>query len=176
MQDQLSELVVLSCCADIVHKGVADILFRPMEERDSARIHDIHTDCIMLSLGKHYTSLQIRTWLEGRSPYGYLYGAMIGENYLVAEQEGLLVAFISWRGDELRSLFVCPERQKSGIGSLLLRCDDRLADVKYVQATLNAVGFYGKFGFEPVSSGYVEKRGVRIPYMHMRKPDVHPTH
>ncbi|TWB49099.1 L-amino acid N-acyltransferase YncA [Rhizobium sp. ERR 922] len=176
MQDQLSELAVLSCNVDTDHKGGADILCRPMEERDSVRIHDIHTDCVTLSLSAYYTKLQIRTWLEGRTPHGYLYGAMTGENYVVAEQKGSLVAFTSWRGDELRSLFVCPERQRSGIGSLLLESDDRLADVKYVQATLNAVGFYKKFGFQPVSIGCVEKRGVRIPYVHMRKLDVYRTH
>ncbi|EJB06931.1 sortase-like acyltransferase [Rhizobium leguminosarum bv. trifolii WSM597] len=168
MLKQLSELV-LSRDVDIQSVGVADIVCRPMEERDIVRVHHIHTDCLTHSLAEYYTPLQIRTWLEGRTSQGYWYGMLAGEGYLVAEHKGLAVAFSSWQGSELLSLFVCPERQKSGVGSFLLRCTDRFAEIKYVKATLNATGFYTNFGFQLISTGYVEKRRIRIPYVHMQR-------
>jgi len=169
MPAPLDEVEVPSRCAKVDSSAVVGLICRPMEECDVVRVHRIHTDCLQRSLTEHYTTIQIKTWLNGRTPQGYWHSMLSGEEYFVGEHEGICVAFASWRGDELRSLFVCPEKQRSGIGSLLLKHSRRLTETKYVKATLNAVGFYSRFRFQLVSTGFVEKRGVRIPYVQMQR-------
>ncbi|UHS59999.1 GNAT family N-acetyltransferase [Agrobacterium vaccinii] len=118
---------------------------------------------------EHYSPIEIRAWLMGRHPQGYWQGALAGEDYWIADYEGAPIGFASKRQDELLSLFVAPAWQRSGVGSLLLGYKDRLAEIWHLKATLNAVGFYQRFGFQNITTAYQEKRSVRIPYIQMQR-------
>lgn len=146
-----------------------DVSCRQMEEKDLADVYNIHTSCLQKTLAGHYTPVQIMTWRQGHSPQAYWYGVIAGDKYNVVEIEGTVVAFASWRAGELLSLFVSPTRQRSGIGSHLLACIDRQAMIECVKASLNAVGFYRKFGFQAVMMAHVNKRNILIPYILMRR-------
>ncbi len=74
-------------------------------------------------------------------------------------------------GDELMSLFVRPDFQKSGIGTKLFEACDERATLSYVKATLGAVDFYGRFGFRVEREGYDVKQEVRIPHIFMCRPE-----
>ncbi|WP_455209113.1 GNAT family N-acetyltransferase [Kaarinaea lacus] len=63
-----------------------------------------------------------------------------------------LVGYIAWRhGFHIAQLYVDPEYQGKGIGTLLV--DEVVTLAKEprlkVRSSLNAVGFYKKYGFEP---------------------------
>lgn len=148
------------------------IIVRPMTEPDALAIHDIHTACLRHTLTSHYSSEQLEAWLAGRTPAGYLRGAENGEAYLVAELDGAVVGYANWQDHELLSLFVLPEFQGMGIGTLLFKACEANAEVRLVKATISAVEFYKRFGFLVVRPDAMEKRGVRIPHVLMARDEI----
>src|SRR5438132_8592969 len=97
------------------------IVVRDMREADTIHVHRIHTECLTTSLTDDYPPEALEAWMFGRSPEGYWQFANAGETFRLAEFNGEIVAFANWRDQELRSLFVTPTRQRSGIGSVLFR-------------------------------------------------------
>lgn len=148
------------------------VIVRPMINTDAVAIHAIHTACLRKTLSSHYSCEQLEAWLEGRTPEGYLRGAENGEIYVVAERGEAVVGYANWQDQELLSLFVLPEFQNQGVGSLLLKACDANADIRWVKATLGAVGFYSRFGFLRVRRGEMEKRGVQIPHILMARDEM----
>jgi GNAT superfamily N-acetyltransferase len=145
------------------------IVVREMREADTIDVHRIHTECLTTSLIDHYSPQALEAWMFGRSPEGYWRFANAGETFRVAEIEGGIVGFANWRDRELRSLFVTPMRQRSGVGSVLFSACEREASLNLVKATLGAVGFYQRFSFIEVERGFDLKRGVRLPHIVMRR-------
>ena len=148
------------------------VIIRLMVNTDAVSIHAIHTACLRNTLTSHYSSEQLEAWLEGRTPEGYLRGAENGEIYLVAERGQAVVGYANCQDQELLSLFVLPEFQNQGVGALLLKACDANADIRWVKATLGAVGFYSRFGFQLVRRGEMEKRGVQIPHILMARENM----
>lgn len=148
------------------------VIVRPMVSTDAVAIHAIHTACLRKTLSSHYTSEQVEAWLAGRTPAGYLRGAENGEIYLVAERGQAIVGYANWQDQELLSLFVLPEFQNQGVGTLLLKACDANADIRWVKATLGAVEFYSRFGFLRVRRDEMEKRGVQIPHILMARDEM----
>lgn len=147
------------------------VIVRPMINTDAVAIHAIHTACLRKTLSSHYSSEQLEAWLEGRTPEGYLRGVENGEIYLVAEWGQAIVGYANWQDQELLSLFVLPEFQNQGVGTLLLKACDASADIRRVKATLGAAAFYSRFGFLRVRRGEMEKRGVQIPHILMARDE-----
>ena len=143
------------------------ILIREMGEADTAQVHQIHTDCLMISLENHYSTAELEAWMYGRSPEGYWRFANSGETFRVAEQAGEIVGFANWQGDEIRSLFVSPAYQQAGIGSALFTSCDQENHIAFVKATLSAVTFYSRFSFVAAGRGFDMKRGIQIPHVAM---------
>jgi GNAT superfamily N-acetyltransferase len=146
------------------------ITIREMLEADTVSVHRIHTECLTTSLTSHYSITELEAWMYGRSPEGYWRFANSGETFRVAERDGNIVGFANWQGEELRSLFVSPAHQRSGIGSLLFESCDRETLITLVKATLGAVSFYERFSFVETKPGYDLKRGIRLPHVVMRRP------
>jgi GNAT superfamily N-acetyltransferase len=150
------------------------IKVREMERADVGEVHAIHCACLTRTLAPRYTSEQIDAWMSGRTPEGYWRAVVAGEHYLVAENDGSVVAFASWEDDELLALFVHPDFQGRGHGSRLLnaciadaeRGVDRL---KKVKAALGAEDFYSHHGFHIDGHGDTEKLGVAIPDIRMSR-------
>jgi GNAT superfamily N-acetyltransferase len=143
-----------------------------MAEPDALAIHDIHTTCLRHNLTSHYGPEQLAAWLMGRTPAGYLRGRENGEVYLVAELDGVVVGYANWQDQELLSLFVLPDFQGMGIGTLLFKACEANSHIRLVKATLSAVGFYKRFGFLSVRPDAMEKRGVQIPHILMARDGV----
>ncbi len=140
---------------------------RPMIVGDETAIHDIHSACLTRTLASFYWREQIAAWMKGRTPEGYLKAAASGERFFVAEQGSTIVGFASWEDDELLALFVHPDFQRSGIGSLLFKScmADATAlgsNIVRVKAANGAQAFYGHKGFESVGRGSTVKHGVLI--------------
>jgi GNAT superfamily N-acetyltransferase len=145
------------------------IVVREMREADTIHVHRIHTECLTVSLIDDYSPEALAAWMFGRSPEGYWRFANSGETFRVAEVDREIVAFANWRDRELRSLFVIPTHQRSGIGSALFKACEGEASLDLVKATLGAVGFYTRFSFVEVGRGFDLKRGVELPHVVMRR-------
>ncbi len=140
---------------------------RPMTVGDELLIHDIHSACLTRTLSSFYTPEQIAAWMKGRRPEGYLKAAASGEKFLVAEAGSTIVGFASWENDELLALFVHPDVQGCGVGSLLFKsCEEDAAacgsSIIRVKAANGAESFYADKGFSPVGRGSTVKHGVHI--------------
>ena len=153
------------------------VAVRGMLEDDAGALHAIHGACLTGSLlGRgHYTRQQVEAWMAGRTPCGYVAAACGGERFLIAEWDGAVVGFASWRNGELLSLFVHPDHQGRGIGSALAHaCFAHAArggdPVDVVRAALGAEPFYRRHGFTVVGPGAAPKRGVDIPHTRMERP------
>ncbi|MEG8051957.1 GNAT family N-acetyltransferase [Sphingomonas aurantiaca] len=153
------------------NQSLPTIQIREMREDDTVRVHQIHTDCLTVSLKDHYSTVKLEAWMYGRSPEGYWHFANSGEIFRVAERAGEIVGFANWQGDELRSLFVSPEYQQAGIGSTLFMACDQENRIAFVKATLSAVPFYSRFSFVETGLGFDMKRGIQLPHIAMRRQD-----
>ncbi|MBD0275376.1 MAG: GNAT family N-acetyltransferase [Acetobacteraceae bacterium] len=154
----------------------AGVAVRGMAEGDAEALHAIHGACLTATLlGRgHYTREQVEAWMAGRTPEGYLNAARGGERFLVAERDGAVVGFASWRDGELLSLFIHPDHQGRGIGSALaFACSAEAersgAPITVVRAALGAEPFYRRHGLAVVGPGAAPKRGVGIPHTRMRR-------
>jgi len=143
------------------------VVIRQMADGDANAIHEIHCACLTRTLASHYTQEQVAAWMKGRTPAGYISAAHRGERFFVAEADGLVVGFASWQDNELLSLFVRPDAQDCGVGSLLLDAclRDAAAEgagITCLKAAAGADQFYARRGFAPVGQGGTIKNGVVI--------------
>lgn len=93
---------------------------------------------------------------------------------VVAERNGEIVGFVDAEPGELTRLFILPSASGVGLGKRLLDVGieqarrDHRGPVK-LEATLNAVGFYERHGFNATGKGYAAHTlgGPPIPIVHM---------
>lgn len=158
--------------------GIArqETVIRPMCERDTPAIHEIHCECLQTSLASDYSREQLDAWMAGRSPDGYWRSFQSGSPFLVASIKGEIAGYANWVDDELMSLFVRPGCQNAGIGTKLFSACDEQACILQVKATPSAVDFYRRFGFQVVAHSFDVKRDVRLPHVFMqRAKEKHPA-
>ena len=138
---------------------------------DAGRIHEIHTQSVRTLCKGHYSSEQIAGWLKNRSPQGYLPGIGRGEMFVATDGISVL-GFGHAIPGEIHAIFVAPEYAKQGVGILLLEQALTAAragsqgDV-YLEATLNAQGFYKKAGFVELERSTVRRNEVLLPAIRM---------
>ena len=144
---------------------------------DAGRIHEIHTQSVRTLCKGHYSSEQIAGWLKNRSPQGYLPGIGRGEMFVATDGISVL-GFGQAIPGEIHAVYVAPEYAKQGVGILLLEQALTAAragsqgDV-YLEATLNAQGFYKKAGFVELERSTVRRNEVLLPvieWFHPCKP------
>ena len=148
---------------------------RPLRAADLALLPTMHALCVRQGLASHYTPQHIAAWIQAHDDQHFSDAIEAGEHYLIAEMQGALAGYASWRAGELRSTFVAPAAQEMGVGTLLVdNCafDARAAGtpIRQVCATLNAIGFYRALGFQTTEPGFHEEGGVRLPYQMMVRP------
>lgn len=92
---------------------------------------------------------------------------------------GIVRAFIREKANQLQAIYVLPEYQRQGVGTMLwqeaLKFFDPAKDIIVQVATYNtqAINFYKKIGFVDTGKRFTEKRhrmpvsGVLIPEMEM---------
>src|SRR6201985_1634088 len=116
---------------------------RSMQPGDEAAMHDLHARSVREICAPPYQPEAIDAWLKGRTAEGYTKAAATGENFLVAEENGGIVAFASWEKKELVALFVHPAHSGKGIGKKLFAACEQAAvqqqqKLTYLEASLNA--------------------------------------
>lgn len=120
----------------------------------------------------HYSPEIIEGWLANRSAQGYLRGIGSGA-IIVAEAASNVIGFGEGIPGEVLAVFVNPDFANRGIGSALLEHTLRLAQKHQgpvrLESTLNAVGFYERFGFSQVERSVTRRNQVEIPIVVMRQ-------
>ena len=151
------------------------INIRCATETDAQRIHELHLSSVRNLCAANYEPTTIEGWLVNRSAQGYLRGIRSGSIF-VAETNSRIVGFCEAVPGEVVAVFVDPAVAHQGIGSVLLEKALSLAKQQpgkavRLEATLNAVGFYEKFGFTSVKSSVVRRNQVEVPIVIMEHHD-----
>lgn len=87
-----------------------------------------------------------------------------------AVSNSVLVGYIAWRrSNYIAQLYVCSSSQGKGIGTGLIREMQKRSGASSIElkASVNAVGFYKRLGFQSIDSEQV-KNGIRYLPMVLR--------
>jgi GNAT superfamily N-acetyltransferase len=144
---------------------------RPARPADADDMHRVHTSSVRALCASAYDPAVIDGWLRGRSAAGYMQGIRTGMS-AVAESSNRVVGFCEAVAGEVLAVFVVPECAGHGIGASLLRHAVALAGGPgtpiELEATLNAVTFYERFGFRAVRPAVARRNDIEIPVVIMQ--------
>ena len=91
---------------------------------------------------------------------------------VVAEQEGMPVAFAGIKGQKLEMLFVSAENRGKGIGKRLLQYavdNHGVSEVVVNEQNAQAVGFYSHVGFVVCKRSDMDEQGNPYPILYMKR-------
>ena len=83
----------------------------------------------------------------------------------VADDNGTILGFIAFIGNEIGAVFVEPKSHGTGIGKALVdKAQELRGDLEVDVFELNAIGrkFYAKYGFKPMSENIHEDTGNKV--------------
>ena len=150
-----------------------DLSIRLATPADAPRLHALHTASVRRICAPHYAQDVIDGWLAHRAPAGYLTRIERGELFVV-EREGSIVGFGEATPGVVVACYVDPAFVRRGVGSVIMAHALALARQGHdgpirVQATLNAVPFYGRFGFRELERATLRRGDVDVPYVLMER-------
>ena len=143
---------------------------------DADAVGRVHRSAIRELCRTHYTDEQIEAW-SGPRPAGHFAEVIRAKEFYVAEEGGEVVGFGSLNPEacEVDAVYVAPAAAGRGVGTELLRTVEARArelGLKRlsVDASLNAVGFYERAGFELQGTGtHRLGNAVDLPCAHLSK-------
>ncbi|MBV1811703.1 GNAT family N-acetyltransferase [Pseudomonas viridiflava] len=142
---------------------------------DAQAAFDIRYQAIRHQCKAVYSASQITDWTD--VPLTDKYRTWVENDYHVAIVDGAPVAtgLINFQTGELEALFVLPAFMGQGIGKRMLVYLEKLAREAgltevYLEATLNAEGFYQRCGFiGSAQAVYESPSGLKLACVPMRK-------
>ena len=141
--------------------------YRPARSGEAEIIFNIPRASIT-GLGRHcYTDEQIKNWMGTRTPA--YYEELISNGRIhVCELDRLIVGFVDAVSGEVCRLFLLPEVAGKGVGRRLLEIGIIQARLNHkgpirVESTLNAEGFYARFGFRKIKESLFSHGTGKIP-------------
>lgn len=155
---------------------MSHVKLREGTEVDAEAILCVHRRSI-LGLGINaYSAAECASWAAGLRRERYRMAMLSGgETYIVAEVGNNLVAFCSYKSDEIIGLYVDPASSRRGIGSLLLQkteeqiSTERPVSIK-LNAALSALDFYEMQGYRTTNRKKWKTRGgLEIDVYEMKK-------
>lgn len=145
---------------------------RPATPSDAPEILDLHVASIRAFGPEAYDDRQVAAWADkDGGPDRYPVGEA-GHYLAVAERQGSVVGYghLVAPNDEIRAVYVRPDRADEGVGSAILdhleaRARERGSEGLRLWASRNAVGFYEHHGYDAVEGTTVEKEyeGESVP-------------
>lgn len=134
---------------------LADI--RRATDADAEAITPVHVASIRTLCANDYTQQRIDAWAGWKSPDKYRKAMAAGELFFVAEVDGRVVGFSVLFGDEVKAVYLHPDRVGQGLGRKLLEAveaEARSAGVTELKltSTLTAVPFYEACGTRRATS------------------------
>ena len=133
---------------------------------DSPAILRVHRDSI-LSLGiETYDLAEVESWAAGLVPERYVEAMNEGgETFIVAvADDGEIAGFCSFKGNEVKGLYVAPESARRGVGSALLRQAEGTISAGghrliRIVASLSGQAFYERHGYRLIERRDWKSRG-----------------
>lgn len=150
---------------------------RKAVEKDKDDIYRVHTKAIQKTCSSHYSPHEVEVWVKRQNPGRYLEFLRQGDIVIAEDQDERVLGFGhaipdtilkqemeeqgKSRAIQIKGLFVDPEHHRKGAGRSLMNHLEKTASELgakslTVHATLNAVEFYRKCGFDPLE--FVEHR------------------
>jgi len=130
------------------------VTIRRAREEDAAGICEAHTRSIREICSSHYSASEIAAWTARLVPGAHLPAIQTQVVFVASDEQGItgFGEFHPATG-EIRAVYVHPRAVKKGVGAALLAALEdaaRAAGVGAVHlvASLNAVGFYERAGFQ----------------------------
>jgi ribosomal protein S18 acetylase RimI-like enzyme len=150
-----------------------DFSFRAARLEDPETVFNITKASIGGLAAASYSRNQIENWMGERTPAFYQELSAAGR-MTVCLRTGAVVGFVDAEPGEVTRLFLLPEAAGVGLGRRLLEIGLAQARVGHsgpirLEATINAEGFYRKYGFRSIRRGYFSHGlgGDPIEIVHM---------
>ena len=154
------------------------IIIRPYQSGDEVGMCLVHQQSIRGLCASTYSEEIIEVWSD-LQPEGYVDALQKGDHYWLAEKDNRIIGISSWKGENIKILFIEPQSSGLGVGRALMEAieSDYLAKTNntflLVNATRNAMPFYQKFGFKILEHKPVTitrgQRQVMLQSVDMRK-------
>ena len=135
---------------------------------DVEALYDVHKRSVFEQCRDHYDANQLQAIMEKRGREMYLPAISENQLWLAYDQQGIL-GFVEAKTGEILKLFIDPTMAGRGVGSALMNLGMALAaegngnNPIRVEATLNALAFYERFGFKRIGTGYWSHGNDHIP-------------
>ena len=145
---------------------------------DLSKILEINLRSIFEICISHYKLEILKQWVGSRSEASFSRSFYRRQLY-VAEEEGHLCGFMDVAPGEILAIYTLPEKERRGIGrELLFKGIEEASKGKrevVLNASLNAVTFYEKFGFVKEKEMSLTRNGIALPLIKMRLNKPSPT-
>jgi GNAT superfamily N-acetyltransferase len=153
--------------------GDDDFSFRAARRDDAETVFNLTKVSVSGLAGASYSPAQLENWMGERTPA--FYEALIANGRMtVCERGGVVVGFVDAEPGEVTRLFILPEASGLGLGRRLLAIGIDQARLGHsgpikLEATINAEGFYQRYGFRSIGRGHFSHGlgGEPIEIVHM---------
>jgi len=152
------------------------ILIRRARPADADDVQLVHTASIRHGTGDHYPPEVAEAWVRAFVPANFPENIRRKEFFVAELPDGRIGAFLALnlQTRELDSLYVAPWARGWGLGSYLLGYGEEMARLAglpdlWLDASLNAVSFYSRHGWEEIGRHHRVREGVEIPVIRMEK-------
>ena len=146
---------------------MTSVSYRRSIASDTQAVFELVSRSVVRLAPTPYSQEVVDTWMVGRSADDYLNDCS-GQLLWIAELDDKPIGFAHGEPGEIVRLFVDANQTSIGAGTGLMQraLKDALPNgsgkVK-IEATLNAVSFYQKWGFEKVGEGVFSGRDENLP-------------
>ncbi len=143
---------------------MTSITLRDFRDSDGPALLAIHTGAILATGDQFYSETERLSWAHGLAAEGYARARDGGETFILAVDHDAVMGFCSWNTQRILGLYVDPNQQGRGIGSLLLRHgEDELrrngVTLSHIHSSLPAVHFYQAHGYVVTGRAMYPSRG-----------------
>ncbi|MGW8266820.1 MAG: GNAT family N-acetyltransferase [Longimicrobiales bacterium] len=152
------------------------MIVRRARPEDVERVHQVHTGAIRGGAGNHYPPEVVDVWVDAFNPANFSRNIQRMEFFVAELPAGRIAGFLALDLEtrELDSLYVAPWANGFGLGSYFLGFAEEIArqaglEDLWLDASLNAVSFYSRYGWEEIGRHARIRKGVEIPVMRMEK-------
>ncbi len=149
---------------------------RKASPKDAPGIWNVRVSAIRAIHEPRYPQEDLIKWAPKAMPEGFIKAVENNEWYVVTDDDLILATgYVDVDKRRLEALFVLPEYQGQGIAKLMIHHLHAIARAHglseiYLDATLNAEGFYSKHGYAKIKdSVHISPLGVTLPSVMMKK-------
>jgi len=141
--------------------------YRRSRGQDAQAVFDLVSASVSRLAPFPYTRQVVDSWMSGRTAGDYLADCANGDIW-IAEAGHVPAGFAHGVPGEVKRLFVAAEHSGKGAGAGLMQraLSDALPEGTghvRIEATLNAVSFYARWGFAETGRGVFPGRGPQLP-------------